>query len=57
MPKDTGIGASIKRREDVRFLTGDGNYTDDINVAGQAYVYFLRSSVAPISFERGISEG
>ena len=46
MPKDTGIGASIKRREDVRFLTGDGNYTDDINVAGQAYVYFLRSSVA-----------
>ena len=51
MPKDevgktTGIGASIKRREDVRFLTGDGNYTDDINVAGQAYVYFLRSTVA-----------
>ncbi|MEM8751986.1 MAG: xanthine dehydrogenase family protein molybdopterin-binding subunit [Pseudomonadota bacterium] len=51
MPKDeigksSGIGASIKRREDVRFLTGAGNYTDDINVAGQAYVYFLRSSVA-----------
>ena len=46
MPKDTGIGASIKRREDVRFLTGDGNYTDDINVAGQSYVYFLRSTVA-----------
>ena len=37
MPKDSGIGASIKRREDVRFLTGAGNYTDDINVAGQAY--------------------
>ena len=43
MPKDSGIGASSKRREDVRFLTGAGNYTDDINVAGQAYVYFLRS--------------
>ncbi|WP_102109245.1 xanthine dehydrogenase family protein molybdopterin-binding subunit [Oceaniglobus roseus] len=46
MPKDTGIGASSKRREDVRFLTGDGNYTDDINVHGQAYVHFLRSDVA-----------
>jgi carbon-monoxide dehydrogenase large subunit len=46
MPKDGGIGASSKRREDVRFLTGAGNYTDDINVRGQAYVYFLRSDVA-----------
>jgi carbon-monoxide dehydrogenase large subunit len=46
MPKDHGIGASIKRREDVRFLTGAGNYTDDINIRGQAYVYFLRSDVA-----------
>ncbi|MCX7565212.1 xanthine dehydrogenase family protein molybdopterin-binding subunit [Sulfitobacter sp. F26169L] len=46
MPKDSGIGASSKRREDIRFLTGEGNYTDDINVNGQAYVYFLRSDVA-----------
>ena len=46
MPKDGGIGASTKRREDVRFLTGVGNYTDDINVQGQAHVYFLRSDVA-----------
>ncbi|CAD0187280.1 Carbon monoxide dehydrogenase large chain [Ruegeria sp. THAF57] len=46
MPKDSGIGASSKRREDVRFLTGAGNYTDDINVAGQAHVYFLRSDIA-----------
>ncbi|WP_204113979.1 xanthine dehydrogenase family protein molybdopterin-binding subunit [Shimia biformata] len=46
MPKDHGIGASPKRREDVRFLTGAGNYTDDINVNGQAYVHFLRSDVA-----------
>ncbi|MGY9048765.1 carbon-monoxide dehydrogenase [Puniceibacterium antarcticum] len=50
MPKDTashtGIGASTKRREDVRFLTGNGNYTDDISVFGQAYVHFLRSDVA-----------
>ena len=36
MPKDGGIGDATKRREDVRFLSGTGNYTDDINVAGQA---------------------
>ncbi|MDE1131913.1 MAG: xanthine dehydrogenase family protein molybdopterin-binding subunit [Ascidiaceihabitans sp.] len=50
MPKDgeikSGIGASSKRREDVRFLTGNGNYTDDINIRGQAYVFFLRSDIA-----------
>ncbi|MEP1636681.1 xanthine dehydrogenase family protein molybdopterin-binding subunit [Ascidiaceihabitans sp.] len=46
MPKDNGIGASPKRREDIRFLTGTGNYTDDMNIRGQAHVYFLRSDVA-----------
>ena len=40
---ETGIGASIKRVEDFRFLTGSGNYTDDINRPGQAYTCFLRS--------------
>ena len=46
MPKDHGIGASPKRREDVRFLTGNGQYTDDINVHNQSYVHFIRSDVA-----------
>ncbi|SFH83195.1 xanthine dehydrogenase family protein molybdopterin-binding subunit [Albimonas pacifica] len=46
MPKDFGIGASSKRREDVRFLTGAGRYTDDINLPGQAYAAILRSPVA-----------
>ena len=46
MPKDQGIGASSKRREDVRFLTGKGQYTDDINVYNQTYVHFLRSDIA-----------
>lgn len=46
MPKDHGIGASSKRREDKRFLTGRGRYTDDINLAGQAYAVFVRSQVA-----------
>ena len=44
MPKDgspkRGIGASTKRREDIRFLTGKGRYTDDINLRGQAYALF-----------------
>ena len=43
---ERGIGAALKRREDVRFLTGRGTYTDDLNRPGQAHVYFLRSPVA-----------
>ena len=39
----TGIGASVRRKEDVRFITGAGNYIDDINQPGQAYAVFLRS--------------
>ncbi|MEM8793239.1 MAG: xanthine dehydrogenase family protein molybdopterin-binding subunit [Pseudomonadota bacterium] len=46
MPKDQGIGASSKRREDIRFLTGKGQYTDDLNRPGQSYAYILRSNVA-----------
>ena len=39
----TGIGASVRRKEDHRFITGKGRYTDDINRQGQAHAYFLRS--------------
>jgi len=39
----TGIGAAVRRKEDHRFITGSGHYTDDINRPGQAYAYFLRS--------------
>lgn len=46
MPKDHGIGASSKRREDKRFLTGKGRYTDDINLPGQVHAWFVRSQVA-----------
>src|SRR4029079_4828964 len=37
------IGAPTKRREDYRFLTGSGQYTDDINQLNQTYAVFLRS--------------
>jgi len=49
MPEGTvnqGIGASVRRKEDKRFLTGKGRYTDDINRAGQLFAYFVRSPVA-----------
>ena len=39
----TGIGAAVRRKEDQRFITGKGHYTDDINRPGQAYAYFIRS--------------
>jgi aerobic carbon-monoxide dehydrogenase large subunit len=39
----TGIGAAVRRKEDRRFITGTGHYTDDINRPGQAYAYFIRS--------------
>jgi carbon-monoxide dehydrogenase large subunit len=41
-----GIGAAVKRREDLRFITGVGKFTDDINLPKQTYCYFLRSPVA-----------
>ena len=43
MDNGTGIGARVKRKEDHRFLTGKGNYTDDINLPKQTYAYFVRS--------------
>src|SRR5207244_9053830 len=36
-------GAAVRRKEDQRFVTGKGHYTDDVNRAGQCYAYFLRS--------------
>ncbi len=42
----TGIGAAVPRKEDKRFITGAGHYTDDMNRPGQAYAYFVRSPYA-----------
>lgn len=41
-----GIGASTKRREDNRFLTGRGRYTDDLTPQNTSYCAFARSNVA-----------
>lgn len=39
----TGIGQAVRRKEDQRFITGAGRYTDDLNRPGQTYACFLRS--------------
>ena len=40
------IGKSVKRVEDKRFITGKGNYTDDIVLPHQTYASFVRSPYA-----------
>ncbi|HVJ23470.1 MAG TPA: hypothetical protein VM756_05980, partial [Burkholderiales bacterium] len=37
------IGARVTRKEDYRFLTGTGQYTDDVTMPNQAYAAFVRS--------------
>ena len=45
-PNTSPIGQSIQRREDYRFLTGAGQYTDDVVLPGQSFGVFLRSPYA-----------
>jgi aerobic carbon-monoxide dehydrogenase large subunit len=42
-PTGTGIGQPVRRREDLRLLTGNGRYSDDVNLPGQAYAVMVRS--------------
>jgi carbon-monoxide dehydrogenase large subunit len=37
------IGEALRRKEDYRFLTGSGQYTDDINLPNMRYAVFVRS--------------
>jgi aerobic carbon-monoxide dehydrogenase large subunit len=39
----TGIGAAVRRKEDIRFITGKGQYTDDVVRAGETRAVFVRS--------------
>jgi aerobic carbon-monoxide dehydrogenase large subunit len=48
----TGIGAPVRRKEDHRFITGNGKYTDDINRPGQTYAVFVRSPHAHATIKR-----
>ena len=38
-----GIGAAVRRKEDLRFLSGRGHYTDDINRPGQLHAVIRRA--------------
>src|ERR671919_932182 len=42
----SGIGHSIKRKEDARFIRGQGNYVDDISLPGMLHMAILRSPLA-----------
>ncbi len=41
-----GVGQGLRRVEDLRFLTGEGRYSDDIRLEGQSYGVLLRSPFA-----------
>ncbi len=41
-----GIGQPVPRMEDPTLLRGEGSYTDDLTLAGQAYAVMVRSRVA-----------
>src|SRR5258708_14115223 len=38
-----GIGASVVRKEDRRFISGKGRYVDDVKLVGMSYAHFVRS--------------
>ncbi len=44
------VGQPTKRKEDFRFITGQGKYTDDHTKPGQAYAVFVRSPYAHANF-------
>jgi aerobic carbon-monoxide dehydrogenase large subunit len=41
-----GLGHSVKRKEDARFIRGKGNYVEDINLPGMLHMELLRSPYA-----------
>src|SRR5882672_5014662 len=41
-----GVGQPVRRTEDPKLVRGEGRYTDDGNVPGQAYAVMVRSTVA-----------
>ena len=46
------IGKAVRRKEDARFLTGAGQYTDDVNQPNQSHAVFLRSPHAHARIRR-----
>ncbi len=42
---ENGIGAAVRRKEDQRFITGRGQFVDDIKLPHQVYAVIVRSSI------------
>src|ERR1700704_6109488 len=42
-PTSSRIGQPVRRKEDLRLVTGNGSYTDDINLPNQVYAVMVRS--------------
>ena len=45
-PEVGGMGHSVKRKEDPRFIRGQGEYIDDVNLPGQLWLDIVRSPYA-----------
>jgi len=45
-PEVGGMGHSIKRKEDLRFIQGKGNYVDDVHLPDMVYGHLVRSPYA-----------
>jgi carbon-monoxide dehydrogenase large subunit len=45
-PEVGGMGHSIKRKEDLRFIQGKGNYVDDVQLTDMVYGHMVRSPYA-----------
>jgi aerobic carbon-monoxide dehydrogenase large subunit len=43
MTNESGIGAPVRRREDLRLVRGNGRYSGDENLPGQVYAFMVRS--------------
>jgi len=41
-----GVGQSVKRTEDIRFVTGQGQYTDDLHFPNETFACFHRTAQA-----------
>ena len=48
----TLVGQPVKRKEDLRFITGHGRYTDDVTRPGQTHAVFVRSPHAHARIRR-----
>ncbi|NIP60020.1 MAG: carbon monoxide dehydrogenase, partial [Gemmatimonadetes bacterium] len=51
-PEIGGMGHSVKRKEDARFIRGKGNYVDDVVLPDMLYLDIVRSPLAHAKIEK-----